>query len=95
MYVSLLGSVLWQNACWMSPVLGMHLFWTAREMRNRNSSCDNTGAKQSSDDHLVGSRLPRATILYFARTGSLCPLVLIVEIAMVGMIPPLPIFLRT
>jgi len=83
MYVSSFGSLLWTNACGMSPVLGITFNLTIMEMNRRSSICDRTGTKQSCFDHGCGSRLPRATILYLALTG--CPFlsVFIVAIAIV------------
>ena len=45
---------------------------------------DMTGAKQSLVDHTCGSRLPSATILYFARVGLPFSLYLMVDNAIVG-----------
>ena len=47
---------------------------------------DMTGAKHSDFDQLMGSRFPRATMQYLARTGILSTY-LIVEIAIEGRIP--------
>ena len=53
-------------------------------MRRRSSSGDMTGAKQSLFDQSCGSRLPRTTMRYLARSGFPFSSFLIFDIAMDG-----------
>jgi len=62
-------------------------------IRIPNSREESTGAKQSEEFHWWGSRLPSATIQYFARSGFPWLSCLILEIAMVGKAGPI-VFLR-
>ena len=57
-------------------------------MRKRSSIWDRTGAKQSGFDQSCGSRLPSATILYFALIGTPFLSNFMVDIAIVGSILP-------
>ena len=84
MYFSSVGSVDWTKAWEMSPDFDICLRLTAIVRRRRNCKEERTGAKQSAVDQSCGSKLPRTTMRYFARTGSPCSSVLMVDIAMVG-----------
>jgi len=83
-YCSSSGSTDWQNAWLTSPVLVIFRIWVAIAMRSRSLSRDMTGAKQSLLDQSCGSRLPRTTMQYFARSGFPFLSFLIFDIAMDG-----------
>ena len=69
MYFSLDKSSAWMKACRISPVLGITLRETAIEISTRSSCWFNTEAKHSYFVHVLGSRLPRATIRYLTLNG--------------------------
>ena len=83
-YFSVSGSVDWQKACLMSPDRSGRLWQMASEVSRQSSGRLSTGAKQSLVDHSCGSKLPRATILHFARLGRPFSSYLTVDMAMVG-----------
>ena len=82
------GRVDWTNACLKSHDFGVTPLFAASAIRRRSSICEMTGANVSVLSQLWGSRLPNATILYFARCGSPCSLCFMVEIAMDGRVGP-------
>ena len=84
MYFSSSGRTDWTNAWLTSPVLGTIFILVDMEIRRRSSSGERTGAKQSLDDQSCGSRLPRATMRYLARSGLPSSSFLTFERAMVG-----------
>ncbi len=67
-----------------SPPFGILFICVQRPKRKRSSRLDMTGAKQSALVHECGSRFPRATIRYLARSGFPFSSVLILDMAMVG-----------
>ena len=76
------------KACLKSHDFGVIPFFTASATSSLNSICDSTGANVSFLSQLCGSRLPNATILYFARCGDPCSLCFIVETAIEGRVGP-------
>jgi len=88
-YCSSSGRTDWQNAWATSPVLHIRFIWVAMATRRRSSRGDITGAKQSLVDQSVGSRFPRTTMRYFARSGFPFLSFLIFEMAIDGSALPM------
>ena len=76
------------KACLKSQDFGVIPFFTASATSSLSSICDRTGANVSCLSQLWGSRLPRATILYFARCGDPCSSCFIVDTAIDGNMGP-------
>ena len=83
-YFSSSGRTDWTNAWLTSPVLGIRLNCVAIATRSLSSMGEMTGAKQSLELQLWGSRLPRTTMRYLALLDLPFSSVFTLEIAIVG-----------